>query len=141
MKVAIDKNDDGIIDNIIEAESLEAAAALLPSDTVLDAVSEGVQIGWVKQENGTYAAPPPPRPVYKNLTRLEFVTLCRTAGGMVSPAAAVNDPDLADFWVIFQLAESIPKDSQDMAYGIAALDAQGHIPNGAQAVMDAWPYE
>jgi len=140
MRVAIDKNADGIIDNIIEVESLELAATLFPSDAVLDAVEAGVKIGWIKDGN-IYVAPPEPDPVYRAVTQVEFVRLCMGAGGMTTTmlVACKNDENMQAFWIMFGLAKELHKDDPEIEPGLGALAALGYLPNGAQAVLDGWP--
>lgn len=141
MRVAIDRNGDGVIDNIIEAESVEVASALYPSDVILDAVAAGVQIGWVADGVGGYEAPPPNPPTYRLLSSADLVSLVRSAGG--SSAAQVvacrNDANLAFFWFMLEITPYTRKDHPDLVAGLTAIDALGYIPNGFQAVLDGWP--
>lgn len=145
MRVAIDKNGDGIIDNIVEAESVEAAAELFPADTVLDAVAAGVRIGWVKQPDGSYAAPPEPEaaPVYQPLDSAALITLLENAGGMTPEqvVACHQDQNFAYFWILIQIAPYTSRDNPKIPAALAQLEAAGYLPDGAQAVLDAWPLE
>ena len=139
MRVAIEKN--GKIINVIEAESVAAAQALFPDATALDADATGAQKGYEDQGNGTYAPPAAPAPEPVPLTKLQFVSLGQTAGGMTDAqlGAARNDTQLAAMWIKLDLATVVDKDNTDTQAAIAALDALGYLPNGAQAVLDAWP--
>jgi hypothetical protein len=143
MRVAIDKNGDGVIDNIAIVEGLEKAAELFPADTVLDAVSAGVRIGWSKGGDGEYSAPPEREAAPKHLTRVEFARLCMGSGGMMPEmlVAAKAAPELAAMWIMLDLAVQVQKGDPEIPPGLAALEALGHLPNGAQAVLDAWPTE
>lgn len=145
MRVAIDKNGDGIIDNIIEAESVATAAELFPVDTVLDAVAAGVRIGWLKQPDGSYAAPPEPEkePVYQKLDSAALITLLEAAGGM-TPELVVQchqDPQMAYFWLLLQVTPYTSRENPKLPAALDAMVALGYLPNGSQSVLDAWPTE
>lgn len=73
------------------------------------------------------------------LTKLEFTMLAAQAGGMPSVSAAKNDPALADFWVFFDLATQVERDHPFTLQGLAAMEAAGHLPTGAAAVIASWP--
>lgn len=145
MRVAIDKNGDGIIDNIVEVESLELAAELFPLDTVMDAVAEGVQIGWVSDGNGGYL-PPDPGPVevvYKKLDTAALIDLIESAGGTTPDqvVACHKDPNMGYMWLLLSVTPYTSRDNPKLPYMLSALEAAGYLPNGAQAVLDAWPTE
>lgn len=53
--------------------------------------------------------------------------------------AARNDANLAAMWIKLEMAMGVERDDADTAAGLAALAALGYLPNGAQAVLDAWP--
>ncbi|MBQ4826551.1 hypothetical protein J4729_18670 [Leisingera sp. HS039] len=78
-----------------------------------------------------------PRPI----TRLEFVRLCMSAGGMTQEllVQAKAAPELAAMWIMLDMAQQVQKGDPEVAPGLGALEALGHLPNGAQAVLDAWP--
>lgn len=141
MRVAIDQNGGGMIDNIIEAESLEAAAALFPADTVMDAVSAGVQIGWISDRQGGYVPPPDPEPKYALISRVAFVRLCMSAGGMTPDmlVQAKAAPELAALWIMLDMAQEVRAADPEVPPGLAEIEALGFLPAGAQAVLDAWP--
>lgn len=146
MRVAIDKNGDGVIDNIVEAESVAAAAELFPADTVMDAVAEGVRIGWVKQGDGSYAAPvlPEPDPVYRKLDSAALIGHLEAAGGM-TPAdivACSKEATLEYFWLLMRTAPHTSRDNPKLPAALDQLEALGYLDAaGKQAVLDAWPVE
>ncbi len=82
---------------------------------------------------------PAPQRAPRILTKLEFTMLAASVGGMPSVAAAKSDPALADFWVFFDLATQVERDHDLTQQGLAAMEAAGHLPNGADAVIAAWP--
>ena len=87
-------------------------------------------------------APTPPAPSGpQSLTRLAFIRLCQTAGGMTPEmtVAAYNDVNLQYMWLMFEIATGVERDDTDTQGGLDALAALGYLPNGAQAVIDAWP--
>lgn len=86
---------------------------------------------------------PPPVPIFRSLTKLEFVRLCETAGGMTKEITvqAVKDPEMEYFWLLFEMAEKIKKDSPDTEAALAAMEQLGYLPEGAQAVLENWPEE
>lgn len=84
----------------------------------------------------------PPRPtVYAALTRIEFSRLCMGPGGMTHQmlVQARAAPELAAMWIMLDMAEQVQRDDPEVAPGLAALATLGFLPNGAQAVLDAWP--
>ena len=87
-------------------------------------------------------APTPPAPSGpQSLTRLEFIRLCQSAGGMTPEmtVAAYNDSNLKYMWLMFEIATGVERDDADTQGGLDALETLGYLPNGAQAVIDAWP--
>lgn len=76
-----------------------------------------------------------------SLTKLQFISLGQKAGGMTDAqlVAARGDANLAAMWIKLELAEQVDRDNADTQTAISALDALGYLPNGAQAVLDAWP--
>jgi hypothetical protein len=74
-------------------------------------------------------------------TRLEFVRLCMSAGGMTPDmlVQAKAAPELAAMWIMLDMAQEVQRDDPEIAPGLAALEALGYLPNGAQAVLGAWP--
>lgn len=60
MRAAIAFN--GIVINVIEAHSVNAAKALYPDATVINADQTGATIGWVQNGSAWEAPPPPPAP-------------------------------------------------------------------------------
>jgi hypothetical protein len=148
MRVAIDKNGDGVIDNIVEADSLEAATELFPVDTVLDAVSSGVQIGWVRQPDGSYAKPEEPlaEPTYQSLNKLEAMALFRavTGKGDAEELAMRKDPALELLWMKWQtdVPQSIHRDNPVVGVFLDGLIATGHATEEHKvAMLAAWPQE
>lgn len=82
--------------------------------------------------------PPPPAP--RALTRLQFVTLCQSAGGMTDAqlVAAHEDPNLKPLWIKLTMATAVERDDPATTAGLQAMQALGHLSD-AQAVIDAWP--
>lgn len=91
--------------------------------------------------SGSAWSTPTPPVVYAVLTHLEFIELCETVGGTTDAmlVASKSDPLLAAFWIKFDMAQDLRHDDSRTAAGLAALNALGYLPNGAQAVLDAWP--
>ena len=135
--------ENGVVKNRIEA----------PDQVTADSVAGGAlaisdstaQIGW--SYDGTVFTPPPvvpvvPQPVVpKPLTQLEFIRLCRSAGGSTPEmiVTAKTDPALAYMWMEFEMAHGVEKGDPSTAEGLGALQELGYLPNGTQAVLDAWP--
>lgn len=80
-------------------------------------------------------------PVAAPLDEAALIDLCQSAGGMTDAqlVAAFNDANLAAFWIKLRAASTILPTDQRMQDGLAAVDALGYLPKGAQAVLDAWP--
>lgn len=144
MRVAIDKNGDGIIDNIVLCDSLEDAAALFPADTVLDAVESGVQIGWIADGQGGYTAPPAQEAQPKDLDALGFQLLVQQIAGMsdADVLAAYDDANLRLMWKRLEMATSVPRDAALTVSGLAAMVEFGHITaEQSAAIVAQWPTE
>lgn len=139
MRVAVEKN--GMIINVIEAESVAAAQALFPDATALDADATGAQKGYENQGGGTYAPPAAPAPEPVALTKLQFVSLGQAAGGMTDAqlVAARSDSNLAAMWIKLDLATSVDRDNAITQAALTDLDNFGYLPSGAAAVLAAWP--
>lgn len=106
-----------------------------------DATTERVvwtEVGWAIEP-----LPEPPEPEPQPLTQIEFITLCQLAGGMTDEmlVASKSDAALAAMWIKFDMAPTITRDAADVQAGIAGLAALGYLPNGAEAVIAAWPSE
>lgn len=93
---------------------------------------------WVVED-----LPEPPEPEPRLLTPIEFIGLCQQAGGMTDAnlVASKADANLAAMWIKFSLAPSLHKNAPDVQAGIGGLDTLGYLPNGATAVLGAWPQE
>lgn len=145
MRVAIDKNGDGIIDNIVEVDSLEKASELFPNDVLFEAVPEGVRIGWISDGEGGYEAPAPieTEVEYQRLDTASLISLMESAGG-TTPAMVVdcyNDPAMEYMWILLRVTPYTSKDNPKLPALLSSLESAGYLPNGAQAVLDAWPTE
>jgi len=94
-------------------------------------------------EDEIAALPPLPVPQPRVLGKLEFIGLVQLAGGMTDAqlTTAYKDPQLEAFWVKYQMASQVLRDHAVTTEALGALDALGYIPNGAQAVLDAWPMQ
>jgi len=75
------------------------------------------------------------------LTKLEFVTLCQTAGGMTDDmlVAAEGNSALAALWIKLGMATSVERDNSLTGAGLDALAQLSYLPNGKDAVLAAWP--
>ena len=124
---------DGVIIGINKTRAKEVAPEWVP-------IPEGVGIGWIK-DGETYVAPPEPEVPPRALSRIEFVRHCMDVGGMTSAmlVSAKADANLAALWIMLEMSNEVRKDAPEVPGGIAALDALGYLPNGAQAVLDGWP--
>ncbi len=88
----------------------------------------------------------PPEPVVSDpvpqpIDEAALIDLCQSAGGMTDAqlVSAFNDPQLAAFWIKLRATSTILPTDQRTQDGLAAVDALGYLPEGAQAVLDAWP--
>ncbi|NSY36880.1 hypothetical protein [Leisingera sp. ANG59] len=108
-------------------------------------VPDETEVGWVKQPDGSYAAPPEPEkePFYQKLDSAALITLLEAAGGM-TPEMVVQchqDPQMAYFWLLLQVTPHTSRDNPKLPAALDAMAALGYLPNGTQAVLDAWPVE
>lgn len=75
------------------------------------------------------------------LSRRAFLRLCIGHGGLTPEQAVVSraDPALAFMWMLVEMVPAIERDELETREGLAALEALGYLPAGAQAVIDQWP--
>lgn len=108
-----------------------------PSDTATQIAQWGGD-AWVMVDRPIVSVPTPqPRTIGK----LEFIRLAQTSGGMTDAmlVAAQGNPAFAAFWIKFQMASAVERDDAITSTALAALKAGGYLPNGAPAVIAAWP--
>lgn len=106
-----------------------------PGALVVDAEARVVRQGWTVQP-----LPAELRPQPRPLTKLQFVGLCQSAGGMTDEqlVAAHEDARLRALWLKLSLATAVELTDPATTAGLEAMQALGHLPD-AQAVIDAWP--
>ena len=105
-----------------------------------------VRIGTVYDPKaGTFDAPMreviAPEPTYAALSPVGFVRLCMSAGGM-TPEQLVRskaDANLAAMWIMFEMATEVARGDPEVAQGLGAMEQLGYLPNGAEAMLEAWP--
>ncbi|CAB4165256.1 hypothetical protein UFOVP823_23 [uncultured Caudovirales phage] len=89
-----------------------------------------------------YTPPSEPETTPIPLSKLEFVDLAQSAGGMTNEmlVAANESVALKALWLKFSIhGGNVVKTHSLVTTGLGALDALGYIPNGAAAVLAAWP--
>lgn len=128
-------------DTFTSAEIADAGYILAPAKPVSDPVSERVVWDFGTQSWKVENLPPPPIPKARALSRLEFTRLCMSAGGMTPEmlVQAKAAQELAALWIMLDMALEILKDDPEVPPGLVSLEELGFLPNGAQAVLDAWP--
>jgi hypothetical protein len=86
-------------------------------------------------------APPAPPALPKNITPLQAIGLCQSAGGMTDAllVAADGNANLAAAWIKFRFAQEVERDNALTLEFLDALHALGYMPNGKDAVIAAWP--
>lgn len=86
---------------------------------------------------------PAPEPPPRSLSRMEFVNLAQSAGGMTDEqlVTAHADPLLAALWLKLQLATAVERDDPATRAGLEGMAGLGYLPNGAAAVIEAWPQQ
>jgi hypothetical protein len=79
----------------------------------------------------------------RSLTKLEFIRLISSKGGATPQNIldAYKDPNLAYFWLMFEVSTGVSRSDPEVREGLGAIDSLGYIPNGKQAVLDNWPVE
>ena len=85
--------------------------------------------------------PEPADPEPLPLDEAALIDLCQSAGGMTDPmlVAVYKDDQLAAFIIKLRAAKSILPSDDRAIQGLGALDALGYLPDGAAAVLAAWP--
>lgn len=122
--------------------ALEALGLYLtPDKPTYDPATQRVQWDQAAQDWAIEDLSPPPAPQPVQLTKLQFITLGQTDGGMTDAqlVAARSDENLAAMWIKLEMATSVDRDNADTQAAIGALDLLGYLPNGAAAVLAAWP--
>ncbi|WP_282076298.1 hypothetical protein [Epibacterium ulvae] len=84
---------------------------------------------------------PTPEPRYTPLDSAALIQLLETAGGMTPEqvVASNDDPSLKYFWLLLQVTPYTSRDNLKLPAALTGLEVAGYLPNGAQAVLDAWP--
>lgn len=139
MRVAVAFND--VVINVIDAPDLMIAADVYPGAEVFDADETEVGMGWLREGEG-WVVPPAPEPIPRPLTHLEFIEHVQAAGDIddVELVAAKTDPNLAAFWIRFELARELERDHPTTVQGLTALVATGHLTEGGrEAIVELWP--
>lgn len=75
------------------------------------------------------------------LTKLGFIELCQTAGGMTDAMLVVarNDPAFAALWIKLDLATDVNKGHAATLAGLNGLKAAGYLTKSVKTVLDNWP--
>jgi len=122
-------NESNVIINIVEANpSAFNNGYILQEDEVV-AIGDLVTQGGVVRSGLRY----------KSVDKLEFMGLLMTAGGVTSFSQILADPSFADFKLMYDAAEAFEPDHPLLDQALTQLDASAYMPNGKQAVLDAWP--
>ena len=110
--------------NVVEVESEQAAKDALGKRRVGD-TWEAVEIAMT------------PKP----LDEAALIDLCQSAGGMTDAmlVSVYSDPQLAAFIIKIKAARQILPTDARTVQGLGALEALGYLPDGAEAVIAAWP--
>ena len=96
-------------------------------------------LGMIREKGKWKAAPVVTQPAL--LTKLGFIELCQSAGGMSDAQliAARNDPAFGALWIKLDLATDVNKSHPATTAGLTGLNAAGYLPKGVKAVLSAWP--
>jgi hypothetical protein len=77
------------------------------------------------------------------LGKYQFIELAQTAGGLSDDQLVDLHDDTSKpvraFWIKFNAASEMRKTDPATAGALTALEYLGYLPNGAAAVLDAWP--
>jgi len=133
MRIALLSEDGSRVTNVVVGDP-----TLFPGGVALgesDLVSPGDL-----HDNGQFARPPvaaSPTP----LDEAALIDLCQSAGGMTDAqlVSVYTDPQLAAFIIKIKAARQILPTDARTVQGLGALEALGYLPDGADAVLAAWP--
>jgi hypothetical protein len=80
-------------------------------------------------------------PIPKPLDELGLIQLCQEAGGMTEAmlVEVYESVQLKAFVIKVRASRSILPSDERTLQGLGALEALGYLPNGAAAVLAAWP--
>lgn len=103
---------DAVIDNIIEADSVDRAQAAWPHALALD--GEGLAVGIGDTWDGTQYVPAAPAPTAPApITRLDFLRRFPAPARIAIRQAAATDPIIADALQLLDLAQEVRLDDPD----------------------------
>lgn len=136
-----DGNHYGAIPTRSNAFLKKMGFALAPDRPAYDVETQRVK--WIDGAWAVEDLPEPPTPEPRSISPIEFIGLAQAAGGMTDAqlVASKSDANLAAMWIKFDMAPSLSPETPDVQAGIAGLDALGYLPNGASALLAAWPTE
>lgn len=124
---------DAVVDNVIEADSVERAQAAFPHALAL-AAPEGVAIGDRWDGEGFVAADPvaaPPAPI----SRLDFLRRFTAPQRIAIRTAAATDPIISDALQLLDLAQEVRLDDPDTLAFTGYLVAAGLLTAADRAAI------
>jgi len=138
MKYAIVRNNK--VSEILTEEAYKTLNSTVKA--MCQVVPENVGNNW-KLVNDDWVEPDPmpePKPIYRSLTKLEFVRLIKEHGGTTNQMIvdAKKNTNLEFFWLMFDLTDKIHRYDTEIDEGLDALVELKYLPNGKQSVLDNW---
>lgn len=130
---------DGVVDNVIHADSVERAAMFYPEHECVEQ-TESIGPGW-RRIDGAWSPPPPPPPQPRRVTQFAFITRFTDAEAvaidLASQGATVEAASMRRYMAKVNAATYIDLDDPATRGGVQALEAVGLIgPGRAAQILD-----
>lgn len=123
----------GVVDNVIEADSLDRAAQFYPDHVCIERVGlEGPN--WLF--DGLTFTPPAPSPVVRDpISKLTFLSRFPAAKRIAIRQAVSTDPVIADCLGLLDMADSVSTDHADTQSMVGYLVSQNYLTAADAAVI------
>lgn len=133
MDVGLIKN--GIVENVISADSVERAQEALPGYDAYIERTVPFGPGWA-WDGAVFTAPAPaPVETSASLTKFQFLSRIPTAKRIAIRAAAATDPIIEDALLMLDMAQEVRTDDPMTVDLVGYLQAMGYLSAAEAAAM------
>lgn len=130
--------ENGVVVNVIEAESVAVAQKVFPDAALSD--DSNLQIGWIDKGKGVFEAPPQPQDTPRDLTAIEFMDLftpqeegaIRVLARSTDPAQLEASVMMESFLARIMAADGISLSDPRVIYGANAIRQLGIFKTDAR---------
>lgn len=133
MDVGLIKN--GIVENVISADSVERAQEALPGYDAYIERTVPFGPGWA-WDGAVFTAPAPaPVETSASLTKFQFLSRIPTAKRIAIRAAAATDPIIEDALLMMDMAQEVRTDDPMTIQLVEYLEIQGYLTQSEGAAL------